>query len=79
MCGRHRCSCRRPDSDGGNLESQLTAETGDDCSDTAMILGDYMRMGLMEAIGVMVANAGELLDFVNDKTKAAQAEARPLR
>ena len=54
----------------------LISETGDDCSDTALILGDYLRSGLLEAIGAMATNAGELLEVINDQTKAAQADGR---
>ena len=58
------------------VASVLSAETGDDCSDTALILGDYLRSGLLEAIGAMATNAGELLEVINDQTKAAQADGR---
>ena len=53
------------------VTSVLTAETGDDCSDTAMILGDYLRMGLLEAIAVMTTNAHQMLDELNDAAKLA--------
>ena len=53
------------------VTSILTAETGDDCSDTAMILGDYLRMGLLEAIAVMTTNAHQMLDELNDAAKLA--------
>ena len=49
----------------------LVAETGEDYSDTALILGDYLRSGLAEAIVTMSANAGELLDTLNDQAQAA--------
>ena len=49
----------------------LISETGDDCSDTAMILGDYLRMGLLEAIAVMTTNAHQMLDALNDAAKLA--------
>ena len=52
----------------------LVSETGDDLSDTAMVLGDYTRMGLLEAVGVMVANAQELLEQANDQAKAASGQ-----
>lgn len=52
----------------------LISETGDDCSDTAMVLGDYMRMGLLEAVGVMVANTQELLEQANEQAKQAASE-----
>ena len=52
----------------------LISETGDDCSDTAMVLGDYMRMGLLEAVGVMVANTQELLEQANEQPKQAASE-----
>ena len=58
------------------VASVLSAETGEDCSDTALILGDYLRSGLLEAIGAMATNAGELLEVINDQTKAAQADGR---
>lgn len=57
----------------------LVAETGEDYSDTALVLGDYLRSGLTEAIVTMAANAGELLDRVNDQTRAAHQAAQPLR
>ena len=53
------------------VTSVLTAETGDDCSDSAMILGDYLRMGLLEAIAVMTTNAHQMLDELNDAAKLA--------
>ena len=49
----------------------LVAETGEDYSDTALILGDYLRSGLVEAIVTMSANAGELLDTLNEQAQAA--------
>ena len=49
----------------------LVAETGEDYSDTALVLGDYLRSGLVEAIVTMSANAGELLDTLNDQAQAA--------
>ena len=49
----------------------LVAETGEDYSDTALILGDYLRSGLAEAIVTMSANAGKLLDTLNDQAQAA--------
>ncbi|MFG5775618.1 hypothetical protein ACFIQF_00945 [Comamonas sp. J-3] len=57
----------------------LISETGDDCSNTAMVLGDNLRMGLMEAVGVMIANASELLEQANDQAKAASGAVRNLR
>ena len=56
------------------VTSVLTAETGDDCSDTAMVLGDNLRMGLMEAVGVMVTNTQELLEQANEEAKAASGK-----
>ncbi len=52
----------------------LISETGDDCSDTAMVLGDNLRMGLMEAVGVMVTNTQELLEQANEEAKAASGK-----
>ncbi len=49
----------------------LVAETGEDYSDTALVLGDYLRSGLVEAIVTMSANAGELLDTLNEQAQAA--------
>ena len=60
------------------VASVLSAETGDDCSDTALILGDYLRSGLIEAIVTMAASAGDLMDQVNDQAKAASKAARHL-
>ena len=57
----------------------LVAETGEDCSDTALVLGDYLRSGLIESIVTMAANAGELLDTVNDQAQAAHKAAQPAR
>ena len=57
----------------------LISETGDDCSNPAMVLGDNLRMGLMEAVGVMIANASELLEQANDNAKAASGAVRNLR
>ena len=54
----------------------LVAETGEDYSDTALILGDYLRSGLIEAIVTMAASAGDLMDQVNDQAKAASQAAR---
>ena len=56
------------------VASVLSAETGDDCSDTAMVLGDNLRMGLMEAVGVMVTNTQELLEQANEEAKAASGK-----
>ena len=54
----------------------LVAETGEDYSDSALILGDYLRSGLIEAIVTMAASAGDLMDQVNDQAKAASQAAR---
>ena len=56
----------------------LVAETGEDYSDSALILGDYLRSGLIEAIVTMAASAGDLMDQVNDQAKAASKAARHL-
>ena len=59
----------------------LVAETGEDYSDTALVLGGYLRSGLIEAIVTMAANAGELLDMVNVQAQAAHKDkaAQPAR
>ena len=60
------------------MAKQLVAETGEDYSDSALILGDYLRSGLIEAIVTMAASAGDLMDQVNDQAKAASKAARHL-
>lgn len=57
----------------------LVAVTGEDCSDTALIVGDYLRSGLLEAIVSMAANAGEMLETLNNQAKAAQTANQHLR
>ena len=57
----------------------LISETGDDGSDTAMVLGDNLRMGLLEAVGVIVANTQEMLEQAHDNAKAASGAVRNLR
>ena len=57
----------------------LISETGDDGSDTAMVLGDNLRMGLLEAVGVILANTQEMLEQAHDNAKAASGAVRNLR
>ena len=57
----------------------LISETGDDCSNTAMVLGDNLRMGLMEAVGVMIANASELLENLIVLIRERESGARKLK
>ena len=80
--------CLRPATKGGNARSLrgidavqriLISETGDDGSDTAMVLGDNLRMGLLEAVGVILANTQEMLEQAHDNAKAASGAVRNLR
>ena len=57
----------------------LISETGDDGSDTAMVLGDNLRRGLLEAVGVILANTQEMLEQAHDNAKAASGAVRNLR